>query len=103
MISLTHHHKAKRSTNREFNLVRFCPMRLGHVLYTYLVFIRPFIEMLQCKQYSHSDIAASTSHRRLLFQLGHNLDKPWDSFRVRVILKKATAEVWGRTVDAQLH
>lgn len=34
------HHKAKKTTNHEFNVVRFLPGRLGVVLVHYLVYIR---------------------------------------------------------------
>jgi len=37
---LVRHYKAKRLTNREFNVVRFLLVRLGYVMYKYLVFIR---------------------------------------------------------------
>lgn len=43
MVYLTRHYKAKRSTNREFIVVRFMPVRLGYVLYKYLVYIRRFL------------------------------------------------------------
>ncbi|EEA22401.1 conserved hypothetical protein [Talaromyces marneffei ATCC 18224] len=43
IIYLTRHHKAKRSTNREFFVVRFLPARGGRLLYKYLVYIRPFV------------------------------------------------------------
>jgi hypothetical protein len=46
MIYLTRSHKAKRSTNREFFVARFLPVQLGHLFYKYLVYIRPFIDML---------------------------------------------------------
>jgi hypothetical protein len=47
MVYLTRHHKAKRSTNREFIVVRFMSVRLGYVMYKYLVYIRRFLEMLE--------------------------------------------------------
>ncbi|EEA26623.1 hypothetical protein PMAA_015470 [Talaromyces marneffei ATCC 18224] len=47
IIYLTRHHKAKRSTNREFFVVRFLPAQGGRLLYQYLVYIRPFIQMLK--------------------------------------------------------
>ncbi|QGA20949.1 hypothetical protein EYB26_008659 [Talaromyces marneffei] len=47
IIYLTRHHKAKRSTNREFFVVRFLPARGGRLLYQYLVYIRPFMQMLK--------------------------------------------------------
>ncbi|KAH7010616.1 uncharacterized protein B0I36DRAFT_401272, partial [Microdochium trichocladiopsis] len=46
VMTLTRHHKAKRSTNREFNVVRFLPLRVGRVIFRYLVYIRPFLTTL---------------------------------------------------------
>ncbi|KAM0361927.1 hypothetical protein ACHAO7_011710 [Fusarium culmorum] len=46
MIFIIRHHKAKRSTNREFVVARFIPVQIGHSLFKYLVFIRPLVEML---------------------------------------------------------
>ena len=102
IIYLTRHHKAKRSTNREFIVVRLLPVRLGYVLYKYLVYIRPFIEMLQREQFGDRELAVAPK-RRLLFQLGHALDKPQEPSRLREVLKKATTTVWGRTVNSQLY
>ncbi|KAK5292262.1 hypothetical protein LTR16_001987 [Cryomyces antarcticus] len=99
IIYVTRHHKAKRSTNREFNVVRLLPVQLGHVMYKYVVYIRPFTDMLRREQ--SSSLAISPS--RLLFRSGHALDKPWDSARLTAILKKATTEVWGQSVNSQLY
>ncbi|KAH7007898.1 uncharacterized protein B0I36DRAFT_343232, partial [Microdochium trichocladiopsis] len=41
VMTLTRHHKAKRSTNREFNVARFLPLRVGRVMFRCLVYIRP--------------------------------------------------------------
>jgi hypothetical protein len=46
LISVIRHHKAKRLTNREFNVVCFLPVQLGQSIYKYLVYIRPFLDML---------------------------------------------------------
>jgi hypothetical protein len=46
IVYIIRHHKAKQSTNREFNVACFLPVQVGHVLYKYLVYIRPLIEML---------------------------------------------------------
>lgn len=52
MVYVTRHHKAKRSTNREFVVVRFMPVRLGHVMYKNLVYIRRFLQMLDREEES---------------------------------------------------
>jgi len=48
-------------------------------------------------------VATSASQNRLLFCSGHAYDKVWLSSRLTAILKKATAEVWGQSVNAQLY
>jgi hypothetical protein len=42
VIYLTRHSKSKRSTGREFIVARFLPPCAGHILFLYLVYIRPF-------------------------------------------------------------
>ncbi|KAH7199222.1 hypothetical protein BKA60DRAFT_470242 [Fusarium oxysporum] len=53
VIYLTRSHKAKRSTNREFVVARFLPIQVGHIVYKYLVYIRPFVDMLAREQYPY--------------------------------------------------
>jgi hypothetical protein len=101
MISVIRHHKAKRSTNREFNVVRFLSVRGGQVVFKYLVYIRRFLEMLRREQSSHPD--PSMRPRDLLFRSDQTPDKPWDSSRFTSILKKATMEVWKTSANSQLY
>ncbi|KAK4118306.1 hypothetical protein N657DRAFT_583877, partial [Parathielavia appendiculata] len=44
---VTRHVKARTVTNNEFHVARTLPKNVGHLLYQYLVYIRPFIYMLQ--------------------------------------------------------
>jgi hypothetical protein len=97
MVYLTRHHKAKRSNNREFYIVRFFPARLGRVMYKYLVYIRPFLDMLQRERDTYYKEVVLT---RLLFRSGRDLDRSWDAARLTAILRKATTEVWGRPVNS---
>ncbi|KAH9205595.1 hypothetical protein DL95DRAFT_490499 [Leptodontidium sp. 2 PMI_412] len=46
IIYLTRHHKAKRSNNREFYIMRFLPARLSRVIYKYFVYLRLFLNIL---------------------------------------------------------
>ncbi|OBT60212.1 hypothetical protein VE03_10258 [Pseudogymnoascus sp. 23342-1-I1] len=78
VVYLTRHHKAKRSNNSEFYVVRFLPARLGHIMYKYLVYIRPFLSMLQRQRDSYFKEVVPT---RLL----------------------ATTEVWGLPANSQLY
>jgi hypothetical protein len=50
VMLLTRHSKSKRSTGREFIVARFLPHRAACVLFLYLVYIRPFAELLYREQ-----------------------------------------------------
>ena len=67
IIFITRYHKAKRSTNREFNVVRFLSARGGQVVFKYLVYIRRFLDMLRREQSSCPDPSLSLLPRNLLF------------------------------------
>jgi hypothetical protein len=101
MIFVTRHHKAKRSINREFNVVRFLCVRGGQVVYKYLVYIRRFLEMLRREQSSYFGLVEPISQRHFLFQSEETPDKPWDSSCYTSILKKATTEVWKIPANTQ--
>jgi hypothetical protein len=49
VIYLTRYSKSKRSMGREFIVARFLPTYAGHILFLYLVYIRPFAELL-CRE-----------------------------------------------------
>ncbi|KAH9204432.1 hypothetical protein DL95DRAFT_496407 [Leptodontidium sp. 2 PMI_412] len=102
IIFITRHHKAKRSTNREFNVVRFLSARGGQV-FKYLVYIRRFLDMLRREQSSRPDPTLSLLSRNLLFRSDQTPGKPWDSSRFTSILKKATTEVWKISTNSQLY
>jgi len=101
MIYLVRHHKAKRSTNREFVVVRFLPAELGQTLCQYLVFIRPFVDLLdrQC----HLGFSEQGRSSPLLFRVRTiSGPKPWPSGRLTTILKSATSKLWNKPVNSQL-
>jgi len=101
MVYLTRHHKAKRSTNREFIVVRFMPARLAHVVYKHVVYIRRFLDMLDRERSPYSAVVAS--QKWLLFRSRHTPDKPLDTSRLTAILRKATGEVWGQPANSRLY
>lgn len=90
ILYLTRHHKAKRSTNREFYVARFLPPRAGQVVFYYLAYIRPFVEMLQRDQ-CHS--GASPAFCTLLFCSEGGTRKAWPASRLREVLQAATSLV----------
>lgn len=47
VMYVTRHAKARRSTNREFQVARYLPRQAGGLLVLYLVYVRPFASMLR--------------------------------------------------------
>lgn len=101
MVHVIRRHKVKRSTNREFNVAPFLPIQVGHILYEYLVYICPHIEMLHREQ-SHWPEAATSPSSRSLFQSDPIAAKPWGLSHLISALKKATQEVWGEPINSRL-
>jgi hypothetical protein len=46
---LTEYHKARSSTNYAFYVARFFPSIVGRMLYTYIVYVRPYVEHLAAR------------------------------------------------------
>lgn len=101
MAYIVRTHKAKRSTNREFYVVRFLPGRLGKVAYLYLVWIRGFAALLRREQlgYSADDLKERPPNHRLFSTDGQT----WESGRLTLVLKKATTKAWGRAINVQVY
>ncbi|KAF5259757.1 hypothetical protein FOXYS1_9615 [Fusarium oxysporum] len=98
MAYVIRHHKAKRLTNREFYVVRFLPVRLGHVLFKYLVYIRRVADLLRHEQLGADRSTQQCLHTRLLFQ---NNGRPWPISRLTDIVTKATLELWRQSVNVR--
>lgn len=94
------HHKAKRVTNREFYVVRFLPVRLGHVLFKYLVYIRPMVDLLRREQLGADRRAQQRLPTRLLFQ---NNGRPWPTSHLTDIVTKATLELWRQKINVRTY
>jgi hypothetical protein len=84
------HHKAKRSTNREFYVVRFLPVRLAIVTLKYLVCIRRLAALLRREQLGQPYPMTSSLQKHLLFQ---NRGKAWEPTRVTATLKATSKRV----------
>jgi hypothetical protein len=98
VVYLIRHHKAKRSTNREFYVARYLPAQASRVLFYYLVYIWPFVRMLR-QERGDQDPSLNSS---LLFCSDQTPDRPWTSHRLTAVLQKASSLVWGWTVNTQL-
>ncbi|KAH7200703.1 hypothetical protein BKA60DRAFT_469783 [Fusarium oxysporum] len=103
-IYVVRHHKAKRSTNREFVVVRFLPAELALAVFKYCTYICPFINLLDRERGVNSLAIASQSSSPLLFRTQSLLSnsKPWHTSRFTNVLRKVTFKVWGFTVNSRL-
>ncbi|EWZ78938.1 hypothetical protein FOWG_16879 [Fusarium oxysporum f. sp. lycopersici MN25] len=100
IVYITRHHKAKRATNHEFVVARFLPAQLGYILYKYLVYIRPFINMLLRERGSQGP--RRTDESPLLFREDATLiSRSWQTGRLTAILKGATSLAWGQPINSR--
>jgi hypothetical protein len=99
MVYVIRHHKAKKSTNKEFMVVRFLPAKAGKPLFYYLVYIRPFAAFLQRQAYMCSTGTSSS----LLFCSNQEPTRLWRSNRLADILWKSSALVFKRPVNIRLY
>lgn len=97
VIYVIRHHKAKRSTNNEFTVVRFLHAKVGKLLYYYLVYIQPFAAMLQ-RETTGSKVLSS-----LLFGSPHAPQRPWPSNCLADVLVKSSAEVFKKAINIRLY
>ncbi|GKU09475.1 unnamed protein product, partial [Fusarium langsethiae] len=94
------HHKAKRSTNQEFHVVRFLPARLSVVVVKHLVCIRRLAALLRREQSGLTNPMNSSDQNYLLFQ-SHG--KPWAPIRVTRVVETATKQVWNQRINARVY
>ncbi|KFZ16922.1 hypothetical protein V502_04827 [Pseudogymnoascus sp. VKM F-4520 (FW-2644)] len=99
MIYVIRHQKAKKSTNKEFMVVRFLPAKAGKLLFYYLVYIRPFAAFLQRQTY----MCSTRTQSNLLFCSNQEPTRLWRSKRLADILWKSSALVFKRPVNIRLY
>lgn len=99
MMYVTRSHKAKRSTNREFYVVRFLPAQVGHLLFKYLVYIRPFVDMLTREQTPRMQACSTYLFRAQA--ACHS--EPWATDHLSSVIRRYTrqAQAWGPGVTLQ--
>ncbi|KAJ5293540.1 uncharacterized protein N7443_009493 [Penicillium atrosanguineum] len=100
VIYLTRHSKSKRSTGREFIVARFLPPCAGHILFLYLVYIRPFAELL-CREQNASSTALRPTDSFLFRSLVSG--KRWQPSHFHQILTDATSKVWYHRVHPRWY
>jgi hypothetical protein len=81
ILYVTRHSKARRATNREFQVARYLPESDSVALATYLVYIRPLTEMIYRSSFN------SDRERKLLFSSLQEPEKLWRADRLTSALK----------------
>lgn len=99
MTFVTRHHKARHATNHEFQIARFLPHEAGHVLFLYLVYIRPFAEMVRRVCFGQT----GGGNKRLLFSSPGIADVPWTSVNLSKSLREYTGTALGTPIGVQAY
>jgi predicted Fe-S protein YdhL (DUF1289 family) len=94
---VTRHWKARKSTNREFNVARYLPRADSLLIVYYLAYIRPFADMLSRR------CCGRERERRLLFASCEHPEQPWKVEMVTKALKKLTNKVCGTAFGVQVY
>lgn len=105
IMYITRHHKAKRSTNREFIVARFLPAAPSRILYKYLTYIRPFADLLHRERYRARLLPSSegSGTSKLLFRKQSGLEsKAWTSSAFNTALKRETVKCWSQAVNSKI-
>jgi hypothetical protein len=97
ILYVTRHSKARRATNREFQVARYLPESDSVALATYLVYVRPLTEMI------HRSSFGTDRERKLLFSSLQEPEKLWRADRLTSALKKLTLEVAGVEIGVQAY
>jgi hypothetical protein len=97
MALISRHHKARRTTNSEFQVVRFLPQELRKILYHYLVFIRPFACML------YRICCNIDAESTLLFSSPAKPKKPIKTSILSKMLREQTISTLGFPIGVQVY
>lgn len=97
MMYVTRHSKARRATNQEFQVARYLPASDSLALATYLVYIRPFAEMV------HRSCFDADRERSLLFCSLQEPNKPWAANRLTSVLRRLTQDVAGPPLGVRAY
>lgn len=97
IVYVTRHAKARRLTNQEFQVARYLPPHESELLVQYLIYIRPFAEMLRRECYGYR------TDRRLLFSSSEDPERPWNSTLLTKALKKLSVDVGAVPFGVQIY
>ena len=105
IIYIIRHHKANRSTNREFIVARFLPVAPSRILYKYVVYIRPFVDLLQ-REHHRAGLAPAleiTGRSQLLFRKHSGPgSKAWSTEHFNDAIKRETQNLCGQSVNSRI-
>jgi hypothetical protein len=99
VIYVTRYHKARKATNREFNVVRYLPARAGNIIYYYLVYISRFSAMLRRRAH----LRESDDRTSLLFFSESAPHQLWRSQKLSSILKRLGSAIFEKPFGIQLY
>ncbi|CAK7275608.1 hypothetical protein SEPCBS57363_006795 [Sporothrix epigloea] len=101
VVYITRYHKAQWATQREFYVARFLPERLGQVMASYMVFVRPFAAMLRENIFAEAEVSTTPgSERRFLFE---QYRKGAAGTFVANILRYASKRVWRKEINIRQY
>lgn len=90
------HSKARHSTNQEFQVARYLPRRESDLVLKYLVYIRPFVDMLNLECFG-------SKKARPLFSSSNDPERPWKVEVLTKALKKLSTAVCGTQFGVQVY
>lgn len=97
LVYITRHSKARQATNQEFQVARYLCRKDSALLARYLVYVRPFADMLYRKCYDREQ------DRRLLFAAPDQPQRPWGADVLTKALKGLTQSVCGAAFGVQIY
>lgn len=89
VLYVARHSKARKATNREFQVARYLPKSDSLALATYLVYFRPLTEMIYRSSFS------TDRERKFLFSRLQEPERLWRAGRLTNALKELTLDVAG--------
>ena len=78
LFYMIEYHKARRTTNKSFFVVRYLPLQVGQMLFKYLVYVRPFVNLILRHQYGGATLSENNKGA-LLFSNPQGTGSPWRS------------------------
>lgn len=97
LVYIIRHAKARKATNNEFQVARYLGSKESRLLATYLIYVRPFTDMLcrVCLRHENG--------RRRLFASPNSPDTPWKVQMLTNALKALTKSVCGLSFGVQIY